>query len=222
MKLYQIYHNEQSEKLCTKNNPFIFPLDVSKLGLTNQLAESRAYFHTIKNLNKEEYIGFTPYRHNQKFVECVKIESITKDLINKCFKNEKVKLVSFDPTNNFMLHIDEFFNGMDKIIIDFLREEYSYTGDIRKESIGKSTPLCSSFVMKKEEFIKFFQFFNKFVNYITGKWGIEEYSLNIMVGDKGRGWGYFCEMLMSFYLIYYYGKDFNIVYINGSGEIDER
>jgi len=222
MKIYQIYHDEQSEKLCTKDNPFVFPLDVSKLGITNQLAEARAYFYAIKNLNKEEYIGFTTYRHNQKFINCAKMESLTKELIGKGFKNEKVKLISFDPTHNFMLHINEFFNGMDKVMNDFLKEEYSFVGDIGKESIGKSTPLCSSFVMKQDEFIKFFQFFNKFINYIDKKYGIQEYPLDIIVGDKGRGWGYFCEMLVSFYLVYYYGKDFKIAYINGSGEIDER
>ena len=210
MKIYQIYHDEQSKKQCSSSQ------DILNVGDMNfpQLAENRAFFYAMC-YNYSEYIGFTTYRHDEKFIECIRIERIRKELVEKCFENKHVKIIAFDPTKDFMQHINLYFKGMDKIINDFFMETFE---DIPKIK-NKITPLCNAFIMPQSEFREYFKFFSKFLMYLIEKgFDLNEYNLEIPVSDRNRGWAYFCEMLLSFYLNYKY-PNFKIAFIDRAEKI---
>ena len=68
MKIYQIYHNEESKKQCSKGE-FIEPLNVGDMAIS-QLAEVRAFFYAAL-YNYDDYVGFTTYKHNTKLNKCL-------------------------------------------------------------------------------------------------------------------------------------------------------
>ena len=216
IKIYQIYHDKESYNRCTKNNPDIIPLNVSKMkDLPSQLAECRAFYKAVKYIGMSKgYVGFTTYKHDQKFPDCVRINDISIDLIERGFRDDQVKLIAFDPTKDIFKHMDEYFPGMSEFIITWMREEMGLKDNPRWMSKMKHYPLCNCFIMKSSEFREYFKFFDKFVNYITDTQGIDNYLLTIPVSNTSRGWGYFCEMLLSFYLMFKYKNNFKIAHIN--------
>ena len=210
MKIYQVCHDDQSERQCSPSQEI---LNVKKIAIP-QLAESRAFFHA-RLYDNSEYIGFTTYKHNEKFIDCIRIERITKELVKTALQNPDVKLIAFDPTNDFMKHINLYSKGMDKIITDFIKKEF----DKFFQGHNMKTPLCNAFIMSQSEFQEYFKFFIKFLMYLEKVgYDLNEYNLDITVGDKNRGWAYFCEMLLSFYLNFKYPK-FKIAYIDRAEKI---
>lgn len=213
MKIYQVCHDEASEMLCSPTQDIINVRDINY----PQLAETRAFFHALL-YDSSEYIGFTPYRHNEKFVKCIRVERIRKELINKCFENPDVKVIAFDPTDDFMKHIKLYFNLMDDFIIDFIKDVFNHDFKVS----NPVTPLCNAFIMEKSEFMNYMKFLYRFLGYLDSNgFSIGEYAATTPVSDRNRGWAYFCEMLLSFYLNYEY-TDFKTAFIDRAEEITIR
>jgi len=247
LKIYQIFHNRESYKNCS-NGKHITKLNVGK-GLflhndyekinniffnTNQLSESRAFYYAYNNIESDLiYIGFTSHKHNYKFnkltykycpFSCIKIEDIDLDLVDKCFSDNKIKLLSFLPTIKIIEQTEELFHpGMVDFILKWMKDKYdignSFKKDLIKWSKTSYVPYSNAFVMKTKEFKRFFNFFDNFITYADKKYDINKYNLEIPVIDKSRGWGYFCERIIAFYLFYKYKNKFKIVYIDKDKKI---
>ena len=248
LKIYQIFHDNQSLKNCS-NSKYITKLCVGNKKIsendfeainnnkynTNQLSESRAFCYAVEEIKDDcSYIGFTSHKHNVKFgnktnkgilFDCIKIEDLNYSMVRNSFLNKNVKLISFLPTINFIYQTEEQFHpGMIDFIMLWMKKEFKidnhFEKKIKKWATNAYAPYSNAFIMNSDEFKKFYKFFNKFINYIDKNYNINEYSLDIPVIDKSRGWGYFCERIITFYLFYEYNNKFKIAFINKEKNIN--
>ncbi len=202
---------------------------------TNQISESRAFYHMKERAMHCRYIGFTTYRHNIKFVkeeisdqqsdrsfkwDCIKLEDIDLALIEKCFKNSNVRAVSFFPEDRFLIRADRYHPGMTSVLVHWLEDKYKMSPKqidaIFSISKNKYVPACNSFIMRSADFLKYFNFLDDFLAHIDSLYGLDKFSLNIPVCEahKGREWGLFTERLIGLYMIVEYGDKFRIAFVD--------
>jgi hypothetical protein len=208
---------------------------------TNQLSESRAFYYALNNPNPPEFIGFTTHWHNLKFTlgnyylpgadiiyfpkDCMRAEDFSPELVAQAFRDKKTKAIAFFPEQNFLFRADRQHKRMKDILLSWLSKEHKVTAGglktIEKIQYRKFVPLCNSFILRWDEFKKYFEFMDDFVRYIDREYGINRFNLGVPVAKRhiGREWGLFVERVMGLYLVYNYGYDFNVVFISKDKEI---
>jgi len=233
LRIYQLFHDEPSYHNVS-NSPFIVPLCLDKdfhapnKGIatighiqynTNQLAESRAFYYALKNLDNLDYISFTSHRHNHKYPTCIRVQDIDLNLVNKCFLDKKVRVISFH--NRYgLIDNTRHHPGMTKFLLQYVNEElglnYWNRLKLRLGCQYSNVPFSNSFIMKTEEFKKYFLFIDNFITYLDSHYDIRKPPQELGIRDyrKSRGWGYVCERILPYYLLYHYGPTFRLVFLD--------
>lgn len=248
LKIYQICHDEISLANCIDNeyitrlslNPDLKPDDrpLELLGdvkhKTNQISESRAFLHYDLHRTKHDYIGFTSHKHNRKFFtndRAICVSDINIDLVDKVFVGHpEVKLLAFrvHPAYDFIDNVKiAGVKGVGRFLFGFFKDCYHFDRESYQNLLtcmnGKIVPYCNCFIGNKLEIRDYISFLKDFLDWADTTHGFDKILLEVNRGHKSydpkRGWGYICEQLIWYYLVFRYGKGFMTAFIDEHGVI---
>lgn len=230
LKLYQMFHNKERWEMCSKDPNIIkicigyeiggykdikgdFVLANEGKYTMNQLVEYPAFYYANNHIADEEYMGFTICTYNTKVHTNFKpVERILTIDCDKIFKEEGCHIISFHPWQDIYTITNAHCPGMMDFIHTWLKEDMGLTDkdieEIKEINKIKTMLYRNCFILPVKEYKEYFQFATRFVEYVDKRYDLYKYEINIPVPHRERGWSYYLERLICFWLMIKYGRNF--------------